>query len=310
LSYAPDRPKPCTRPGGIQGLASPGIGDSFAGIPISEHPVHARLPALIACIALVTSPATLPGQSVWLSPTPPAAIRIVRETARFGTAAAHLANEKAWVTTLRSRKVPYSYVGAVAASGAPEFWFFGGADTFAGLEHIDQSYQGDPSLAKQLDTLMAREAAFVTDAQTILATYRADLSYQPVFIQPETRHFWVSTFTVRPGQEEAFNAVMKAYVAGYKAAKVSASWVTYQLVAGGASPTYYLIMPMESYDAIDQDLASMASVGSKIPSPTMIAAQFSASTERVDTQVLTVSPQISYVPADFANQDKGFWQAK
>ena len=269
-----------------------------------------RFPTLVTALVLVASPAALSAQSVWLSPTPPPAIRIVRETARFGTASAHLANEKAWVSTLRSKKVPYSYVGAVAASGAPEFWFFGGAASFAALEQLDQVYQGDKSLTKQLDTLMTREATWVIDVQTILASYRPDLSHQPTFIEPETRHFWVTTFTVRPGQDEAFNAVMKAYVAGYTAAGVSAPWVTYQAVAGGSAPTFYLIMPMGSYATIDADLSNMAAVGARIPSPTAIAAQFSASVERMETQVLTLSPQISYVPADFSSQDKAFWQAK
>lgn len=269
-----------------------------------------RVPALVTALVLVTSPHALSAQSVWLSPTPPPAIRIVRETARFGTAAAHLANEKAWVATLRSKKVPYSYVGTVAASGAPEFWFFGGAESFAALEQLDQVYQGDKSLTKQLDTLMAREATWIVDVQTILASYRADLSHQPMFIQPETRHFWVTTFTVRPGQDEAFNAVMKAYATAYTSAGIRAPWVTYQSVAGGAGPTFYLIMPMESYAVIDTDLSTMAAVGAKIPSAAAVAAQFSASVERMETQVLTLSPQISYVPSDFSSQDKAFWQAK
>jgi hypothetical protein len=269
-----------------------------------------RVPALVAGMALLTTPTGLGAQSVWLSPTPPPAIRIVRETAKFGTGAAHLANEKAWVATLRSKKVPYSYVGTIAASGAAEFWFIGGAGTFAALENLDQSYQQDKSLARQLDTLMAREAAFVTHVQTILATYRADLSYQPLFIQPETRHFWITTFTVRPGQDEVFISVTKAYMAAYAAANVNLPWVTYQLVAGGPQPTFYIIVPMDSYGTIDQDLASMPAVGSKLPSPAAIAAQFTASAELVDTQILTISPQISYVPADFAEQDKAFWQAK
>jgi hypothetical protein len=269
-----------------------------------------RLPAVVGALVLVASPAALSAQSVWLSPTPPAAIRIVRETARFGTSAAHLANEKAWVSALRAKKVPYSYVGAMGASGAPQFWFFGGAESFAGLEQLDQVYQGDKSLTKQLDTLMAREATWVVEVQTILASYRADLSHQPMFIAPETRHFWVTTFGVRPGQDEAFIAVMKAYIAGYTAAGISAPWVTYQSVAGGPAPTFYLIMPMESYATIDADLSAMAAVGARIPSPATVAAQFSASVERMETQVLTVSPQISYVPQDFASQDKAFWQAK
>ena len=127
--------------------------------------------------------------------------------------------------------MPYSYVGTVAASGAPEFWFFGGAESFAALEQLDQVYQGDKSLTKQLDTLMAREATWVVDVQTVLASYRADLSHQPMFIQPETRHFWVTMFTVRPGQDEAFNTVMKAYATAYTTAGVTAR-VTYQSVAG------------------------------------------------------------------------------
>jgi hypothetical protein len=269
-----------------------------------------RLPALVTSLVLLSGPVALSAQSVWLSPTPPPAIRIVRETARFGTSAAHLANEKAWVSALRAKKVPYSYVGAVGASGAPQFWFFGGAESFAALEQLDQVYQGDKSLTKQLDTLMAREATWVVEVQTTLASYRADLSHQPMFIEPETRHFWVTTFSVRPGQDEAFNAVMKAYAAAYTAAGVSAPWVTYQAVAGGAGPSFFLIMPMQSYATIDADLSSMAAVGSRIPSPAAITAQFSASVERMETQVLTVSPQISYVPSDFSSQDKAFWQAK
>lgn len=272
--------------------------------------MRTRLPVLVVALAVLTSPAVLRGQSVWLSPAPPPAIRIVRETVKSGTATAHLANEKAWVATLRSKKVPYSYVGAIAATGAPEFWFFGGAGSFAGLEQLDQSYQQDKSLAKQLDTLMAREAAFVSDAQTILATYRADLSYQPAFIQPESRYFWITTFSVRPGQDETFASAMKTYVSAYAAAKVNAPWVVYELVAGGSNPTFYLIAPMESYGAMDADLAARASVGGKLASPAAIAAQLTASTERMETHILTLSPQISYVPADFAQQDKAFWQAR
>jgi hypothetical protein len=269
-----------------------------------------RLPISLSALILVTGPAALPAQSLWLSPTPPPAIRVVRETARFGTAAKHLANERAWVAALRSKKVPYSYVGTVAASGAPEFWFIGGATDFAGLEGLDQSYQSDKSLARQLDTLMARESAFVVSVQTTLAAYRPDLSYQPAFIVPETRHFWVSTFTVRPGQDAAFASMMGAYVAAYRAAGITTPWVTYELVAGGTSPSYLLLVPMSSYADLDRDLAVRPAVGAKIASPREVAAQFSASTERVETQVLTISPQISYVPEDFANQDKAFWKAR
>jgi hypothetical protein len=269
-----------------------------------------RLPATLCALIVLTGPAALSAQSVWLSPTPPPAIRIVRETAKFGTSARHLANERAWVSALQSKKVPYSYVGTVAASGAPEFWFIGGATDFAGLEGLDQSYQSNKSLARQLDTLMARESAFVVSVQTMLAAYRPDLSYQPAFIVPETRHFWVSTFTVRPGQDAAFTSMMGAYIAAYRAAAVPTPWVTYELVAGGTSPSYLLLVPVNSYADLDRDLAARGAVGSKLSSPQEVAAQFSASTERVETQVLTISPQISYVPEDFANQDKAFWKAK
>jgi hypothetical protein len=310
LSYAPDRPKPCTRGGRIQGLACRGTRRSFAGIPTEEPLVLPRFRALWAGLAALIAPIPLVAQSAWLNPTPPPAIRIVRETAKFGTAAKHLANERAWVKTLQSKKVPYSYVGAVAASGAPEFWFIGGAVDFAGLEQLDHLYQKDKGLATQLDTLMAREAAFVTDVQTILAAYRPELSYRPSFIQPETRHFWISTFTVRPGQDAAFMAVLKAYAAAYAAADDPTPWVTYQAMAGGMNSSYYLFVPMESYGLLDRELAASGAVASKMTSPAEVAAMFAASTERVDTQVLTISPDISYVPEDFANQDKAFWKAK
>jgi len=267
-------------------------------------------PTALAALLLLLGPAAVAAQSVWLNPTPPPALRIVRETSRFGTAAKHLANERAWVAALQAKGVPYSYVGTVAASGSPQFWFIGGAADFASLEQLDESYQRDKSLARQLDTLMAREAAFVTDAQTTLATYRADLSYRPVFIQPETRHFWVTTFAVRPGEEEAFTSVVKAYAAAYQAAGILSPWVAYEVLAGGDGPTYVLLMPLTSYGGLDADLASRPAVGAKLASGQAFAAQFSASVARMDTQLLTISPQISYVPDDFADQDKTFWKAK
>jgi hypothetical protein len=269
-----------------------------------------RLPATLATLILLAGPAALAAQSMWLNPTPPPAIRVVRETAKFGTAARHLANERAWVAALQSKKVPYSYVGTVAASGAPEFWFIGGAADFASLEELDQTYQNDKSLAKQLDTLMARESAFVVSVQTTLAAYRADLSYQPAFIVPETRHFWVSTFTVRPGGDAAFTATMTAYVSAYRSAGIDQPWVTYELVAGGTSPTFLVLVPMNSYADIDRDWSARAAIGARLTSPQAIAAQFGSSTEQVETQVLTISPEISYVPEAFAKQDKAFWKAK
>lgn len=274
--------------------------------------MSARLPALAALLAgaAVLAPEALPAQSVWLSPSPPPAIRIVRETAKFGTSAAHIRNERTWVSTLRSKQVPYSYVGTVAASGPPEFWFIGGAADFASLERLDDSYQRDKSLAQRLDTLMAREAQFVVGVQTVLASYRADLSYRPTFIVPETRHFWISIFTVRPGQEPAFTEVLKAYATAYGAAGSETPWVTYQLAAGGLAPTYYIIVPLNSYEGLDRDLAEGTAVGNKLPNAAEIAARFTASTVQVETQVLTISPQISYVPEEFADQDKAFWEAK
>lgn len=269
-----------------------------------------RLPAAVAGLVVLLSSSSLPAQSHWLGPDPPPAIRIVRETGRFGTAAAHMANERNWVAALEKKKVPYSYVGTVAATGAPEFWFIGGAENFAAFEQLDQIYQGDKTLAQRLDTLLARESSFVTSVQTVLAAYRADLSYRPMLIAPDTRHFWVTTFEVRPGQDAAFAATIKAYAAAYQAAGVMSPWVTYQLAAGGASPTYYLIVPMDSYGGIDRDLATMSAVAGKLVSPAAVAAQAAASTARMEVQVLTISPQISYVPDDFANQDKAFWRAK
>jgi len=81
-------------------------------------------------------------------------------------------------------------------------------------------------------------------------------------------------------------------------------------VAGGTSPSYLLLAPISSYADLDSDLNARGAVGAKLVSPQQVAAQFSASTERVETQLLTISPQISYVPEEFANQDKAFWKAK
>lgn len=268
-----------------------------------------------ACIvALVlagaVAPASLAAQAQWLSPTPPPAIRIVRETAQFGTTAAHLANERNWVKALRSKKVAYSYVGALAASGAPQVWFIGGAPSFEALGQLDRAYQNDQTLLRQLDTLMAREARFVLDARTTLATYRPDLSFRPLFITPDTRHFWLTIFTVRPGQEESFADVVKTFSKAYGAAEVPLPWVTYQVVAGAENPTFYLFLPMETYGGIDQDLAAMPSVARQVPSMADVMAKSSSALTGVEVQVLTIVPQISYVPEDFASQDKQFWQAK
>lgn len=268
------------------------------------------LPSLLLALATALPLVPAHAQSVWLSPAPPAALRIVRETAQFGTAAAHLANETAWVNTLRSKKVPISYVGTVAASGAPQFWFIGGAPSFAALGGLDAIYQGNKSLLKQLDTLMAREAKYVIDVQTTLLAYRADLSHRPMFIAPETRHFWVTILQVRPGQDEAFGALMGAFIKAYDAAQLPTPWVTYQLMAGGDAPAYYLFMPMETYAALDEDLQNMKALGPQLSAVPDLSARMAGAVSRMESHVLTISPQISYVPKEFAEEDKAFWEVK
>ena len=233
----------------------------------------------------------------------------MRETARFGTAGAHLANEKAWVAALRSKKVPVQLRRAPLprrarrSSGSSA-----GPSHFAGLEQIDQAYQGNKALleAARHASWCARRP-FVTDAQTILASYRADMSYRPMFIAARDPAFLDHDLhgppRARGGVHHGHEGVRRRV---WRPPNLGIPWVTYQSVAGGANPTYYLIVPMESYGTIDADLAGMRrGRRASFSSPAQLAEQFAGSTERVDTEVLTISPADQLRPGELRQPGQG-----
>src|SRR6185369_7730427 len=96
----------------------------------------------------------------------------------------------------------------------------------------------DKALSADIDRLQKGDADHINSTRTIHAVARTDLSYG-AFPDMGLARFWeVTTFRVRPGYEEAFANVAKAYAAAAKRAAPNVSWRTYQVIAGLAGPTF------------------------------------------------------------------------
>jgi hypothetical protein len=118
----------------------------------------------------------------------------------------------------------------------------------------------------------------------------------------------VTTFRVRLGQEQAFEAASKTWMASAKRNAPSTSYRTYALEAGGLAGTYMVFTTLESYAEFDR----MTADGDKIwagmtPDELAVMEKAVGGITSVETQQFRVDPTMSYVDQATRAQDPAFW---
>jgi hypothetical protein len=262
--------------------------------------------------ALVTLPAMLYGgvaAAQGLPTSQPAQLMIVREQVKLGRGAEHARIETGWPAAYAKAKSTDYYLAMTTLTGGNEAWFLVPFANNAAIGDAMRMEASDTVLAAELQRLSRADAEVLTDARTITAMARPDLSHG-AFPDLNRQRFWeITTFRVRPGHEAGFEAAAKAYGAATERTAPGSSYRVYEVTAGMPSPTFLVFESVESYAQFD----TLAATGQRIfqsftPDELTTMNRFlSEGLVTSENNRFRLEPQMSYVPAETRATDPAFW---
>jgi hypothetical protein len=241
----------------------------------------------------------------------PPYITIYRESVKTGRTADHAKIEAGWPAAFAKANSPTTYLALTSMTGDNEAWFLVPSASYAAMEADMKRNEANPALTAELDRLSRADAEVVDEVQTMLLRARPDLSLGAFPNLAKVRYYEVTTFRVRLGQQAAFEAASKTWMASAKRNAPNTAYRTYGLAAGGSAATYLVFTSLESYGEMDQ----LAANGDKIwagMTPDEVATMEKAvgGIASIQTQHFRVDPTMSYVDEATRNQDPAFWRPK
>jgi len=244
--------------------------------------------------------------------TQPKFLHIFREQVKMGRAADHAKWETGWPAAYAKAKSPYSYIALVSVTGPQEAWYVSPYPSQAAFGEAMALEDKDPTLRAELDRLGRGDAEFVSDMSAIEALARPDLSHGN-FPDLAMMRFWeITTFRVKPGHDAEFEAAAKAWAAASARSAPSASWRTYEVVAGMPGPTFLVFSSYGSFADFDKGAAEGDATFKGVSFEERTALQKYSSDAALSTvsNRFRLDPGMSYVPAETRQKDPAFWMPK
>jgi hypothetical protein len=241
----------------------------------------------------------------------PAYVTIYREYVKTGRAAEHAKIEAGWPAAFAKANSPTTYLALSSMTGGSEVWFLVPSASYAAMEADMKRNAADPALTAELNRLSRADAEALDQVRTLLLRARPDLSMGAFPNLAKVRYYEVTTFRVRLGQQQAFEAASKAWMASAKRNNPAAAYRTYEVVAGGATPTYMVFTSFESYAAFDPMSANGDKVWAGMTTDELAIMQNAvAGIANMQSDHFRVDPAMSYVDKATKDQDPTFWMPK
>lgn len=239
----------------------------------------------------------------------PNMITITREEVKTGHNAMHAAFEVGWPAAYAKAKSPYYYLAMVAMTGPNEAWYVSSYASHAAYGESMKLESNDKTLSAELARLQKGDADHINSVRTLHAVARTDLSYG-AFPDMGLARFWeITTFRVRPGNEQGFESAAKAYAAAAKRAVPDMSWRAYEVIAGLPGPTYLIFSSVRSFAEFDRSMAHAMEISKAFTPEELSTLQKFAATGMInaETQRFRLDPSQSYVDNATKQKDKEFW---
>lgn len=241
----------------------------------------------------------------------PSVITVIRENVKIGRNAEHARIEAGWPAAFAKAKSPTYYMALTSMTGANEAWFLVPFASRAAEEADMKRNAADPALEAELERLARADGEVLDDLRTIQLRARPDLSMGAFPDLAKARYYEVTWFRVRLGQEQAFEAASKTWMASAKRNAPQTSYRTYALDAGGLAGTYLAFTSLESYAEFDR----LAADGDKVwagmtPDEMAVMEKAVGGIVNIETQRFRVDPTMSYVDQATRDKDPAFWNPK
>ena len=263
---------------------------------------------LLALVAGSTTTALAQG----VPTTQPKFMHIFREQVKVGRAADHSKWEAGWVAAYEKAKSPTTYLALVSVTGPSEAWYLIPFASQAAFGEMMTREAADPVLTAETERLMRGDAEFVSEATALQAVARPDLSHG-AFPDLTMMRFWeITTFRVKPGHAADFAAAAKAWASASARSAPSASWRTYEVVAGAPEGTFLVFGSVASFADFDKMTTEGEATWKGLTFEERSALQkYSAdATLSTVTNRFRLDPAQSYVPIEARQKDPAFWMPK
>ena len=269
-----------------------------------------KTPTLCRCLltALALSCVPIAFAQTGLPTSQPKRLTIIREKVKPGANAAHARHEAGWPAAFAKANSPDYYIALTAMTGPNEAWFLIPSDSFAAEAAAMKRFDKDPQLSAELDRLAREDAEHITDITTLQANGRQDLSLGKFPDIGKARFFEVSIFTVRQGQEDNMDKILKTYAKVRQRVSPEASYRFYTVHAGMAGPVYIAMQSVADYGEFDRINAEHGKVF-EVATPEEQAdfAKWAEAVSRSETNYFRLDPKMSYVGKDTKASDPDFW---
>lgn len=243
---------------------------------------------------------------------PPKVLRIGREEVKPYLDAAHVKVESEWARIFAKANWPVHSLAMTSLSGPPEAWWLSGYESFAAIEKENQEIEKHPMLKAEIARLGKLDTELLRGLRGIMASFREDLSYQPAVNLAQMRYFRVNTIRVRPGLNDDFIEYRKIIKAGLEKAQSDTHFAIYQTVSGAPNGTFLIFTPLKSMSEMDpnpaRDKAFQDALGDE--NRKKLAELTNKAILSNEPVHFAFSPEMSYVPKEFATADPAFWNPK
>ncbi len=263
----------------------------------------------IACRTVVWSIA-LAAASMVMAQQPSAVLRIIREDIKSGKSAAHEKTEMAFVRAASKSKYP-NYSALQSITGPSQVWFLERYDSFAGLEETLNLSNAEP-LNTLLGKLDQQDGELRSGERGMIATYREELSYQPVPANlPKYRFYSITTVRVRPGHGDDFEALCKMLRTVWEKSDSKQRRVVFGVTSGAPGGTYLMISGMETLKSMDPPRpAKRGPEAFGTEEWARYEKLFSDTVISTENTLFAVNPKMSYPSKEFIAADPDFWAPK
>jgi len=268
-----------------------------------------KLQQLVLLALFCASAGSTFAQAQGLPTSQPPLVTIVREEVKVGRAAEHARIEAGWPAAYARAKSPDYYLAMVSTTGPSEAWYISPYANNAAIGESMKREAADPVLSAELARLQRADGEVLNNVRTLVAVARPDLS-MGAYPDLARQRFWeITTFRVRPGHEGEFDAAAKAYIAAATRVAPTTSFRTYEVIAGGLTPTYLIFSSLTTYAQFDNMFADgMKTMGGASVEERAALQKFSTDALlNSETQRFRLDPGQSYVAAETRATDPAFW---
>jgi hypothetical protein len=236
---------------------------------------------------------------------PPPILQITRAPGHAGSAARPYAKAGAAVDV----------IGMTSVTGLLETWLVETHASFNSLEELDRKLSSGlpagPANAYGQPVEQSQDELLGTP-RTVVALYQNGWGYRPgeaVRMLPKARYLRISIYRVRPGGEGSIEQLINNRKGTYNSVNLDRPDLVYRVISGAPSGIYLIVAPLTSLKSIDDAILRMPAY----VEPLAAAEAQSAKALMDDVMgrehlLFRVDPRLSYVSADFAADEAGFWQ--